>query len=220
MSYCDEYPGEYFVKRRRAYAEEAVKAFCLDMLKEASKLLKLNLFKGRGRRALDIGCAQGYVVEQLRQLGYESYGIDISPIVTSFRGRHLLRASCLNMPFREKSFDLITSFEVLEHLPTTEDVIVTLRETFRALKDGGVFVATTPLKHGVNAMSDKVHHELHLTTLTPSSWLELLKPLKAEYHIRPFSFIPMTRFPVLGKFLHSFMPYPLARHALIICRKK
>jgi 2-polyprenyl-3-methyl-5-hydroxy-6-metoxy-1,4-benzoquinol methylase len=188
------------------------------MLREASKLLRLNLLRGRGKRALDMGCAQGYVVEQLRQLGYESYGIDISPIITSFRG-HLLRASCLNVPFRERSFDLVTSFEVLEHL-STEDVTIALRETLRVLKGNGVFVATTPLKHCLNALSDKIHRELHFTTLAPSSWLELLKPFEIECLIKPFSFIPMGRFPVLGRFLYSFVPYPLARHALIVCRKR
>jgi SAM-dependent methyltransferase len=190
------------------------------MLREASKFLGLDLLTGRGKKALDIGRAQGYVVEQLQQLGYESYGIDISPIVTSSRSRCLLiQASWLNAPFRGGSFDLITSFEVLEHLPTLIDVIVALQETFRLLKSNGVFVATTPLKHGLNAISDRIHREFHFTTLMPSHWLEVLKPFETEYHIKPFSFIPMERFPILSRFLYSFVPYPLARHVLIVCKK-
>lgn len=78
------------------------------------------------KTVLDAGCATGHLVAALRDLGVEAYGIDISEYAISVV-RDDIRPFCtvgsVAEPLPEhfpKQFDLITSFEVLEHL-TEED---------------------------------------------------------------------------------------------------
>jgi 2-polyprenyl-3-methyl-5-hydroxy-6-metoxy-1,4-benzoquinol methylase len=46
-----------------------------------------------------------------------------------------------NPPFEDESFDLVTSIEVIEHLRNPHAMI---REAFRVLRVGGVFLVGTP----------------------------------------------------------------------------
>jgi GT2 family glycosyltransferase/2-polyprenyl-3-methyl-5-hydroxy-6-metoxy-1,4-benzoquinol methylase len=73
----------------------------------------------RPRTVLDAGCAMGFLVEGLRERGVEASGFDISPFAIS-------QAPAALAPFLsvrsiteeiEGHYDLITCFEVVEHLP-------------------------------------------------------------------------------------------------------
>jgi SAM-dependent methyltransferase len=71
--------------------------------------------------ALDVGCATGYVVEALRELGVDASGVDISRYATTHpaagaRG-HIRQGDLRHgLPFRHGAFDLVTALETLEHL--------------------------------------------------------------------------------------------------------
>jgi 2-polyprenyl-3-methyl-5-hydroxy-6-metoxy-1,4-benzoquinol methylase len=71
---------------------------------------------------LDVGCAMGYLVVALRDLGVEAYGIDISDYAIS-RIREDCKPYCRVWSALEpipedfpKFFDLVTNIEVAEHL--------------------------------------------------------------------------------------------------------
>ena len=71
---------------------------------------------------LDAGCAFGMLVEQLRDLGVDAYGVDISEYAISQARediRPYLRQASLADPF-ERRYDLVISIEVLEHLTATD----------------------------------------------------------------------------------------------------
>ncbi|HEX2039535.1 MAG TPA: methyltransferase domain-containing protein [Acidimicrobiales bacterium] len=98
------------------------------------------------RRALDVGCALGYVVEALRELGVEAEGTDISQWAVDHaapgaRG-HVFWGNLLHrLPVPDGRYDLVTALETLEHLPP--DVIpAALRELRRVAKS--YVVATIP----------------------------------------------------------------------------
>jgi ubiquinone/menaquinone biosynthesis C-methylase UbiE len=98
---------------------------------------------------LDIGCGAGYGVNELSVVAQTIIGIDIwkEGIYYAHRkyvgnGNYLI-ASALNLPFRDSCFDLVTSFQVVEHIEG-KDVNRLLREVSRVLKDDGVFIVTTP----------------------------------------------------------------------------
>lgn len=68
---------------------------------------------------LDAGCAMGFLVEKLRELGIEAFGIDISPYAISMvhdTAKPFCSLGSITEPFPRK-YDLIVSIEVLEHLP-------------------------------------------------------------------------------------------------------
>ena len=100
--------------------------------------------------SLDIGCAKGYVVEALTELGYEAAGCDLSayaisqaPTTVRDRVRTFdLTSTRTRRSFgREHRFDLVTVFEVLEHIPPRR-IAAVLR--FLRVISAGYVVATIP----------------------------------------------------------------------------
>lgn len=88
----------------------------------ADALVSVLLQRIDARTALDVGCARGFVVEALRDVGIEASGCDFSEyaINTASRGaRGHLRWGDLSkeLPWAPKDFELVTCFETLEHLP-------------------------------------------------------------------------------------------------------
>ncbi len=73
------------------------------------------------RRVLDAGCAYGFLVEALRARGVHAFGLDVSDYAIGQvheSVRPFVRVADLVDPI-EGRFDLVTSIEVLEHVPPT-----------------------------------------------------------------------------------------------------
>ncbi|MFN2450832.1 MAG: class I SAM-dependent methyltransferase [Candidatus Dormibacteria bacterium] len=103
-------------------------------------------------RALDVGAAYGYMVEALRDLGFDAVGVEYSEHAARHASPgaagHLLQGDVsAGLPFRDAQFDLVTIFETLEHLPpkVIPDVLGELRRVC-----SGFLVATIP-SFGPNA---------------------------------------------------------------------
>ena len=105
--------------------------------------------------ALDAGCAIGLLVEALRDRGVEAEGLDFSEFaITQSREdiRGFLRVGSITDPL-PKRYDLITCFEVLEHLSP--------RDAERAIANLCAFtdqlvVSTTPIH-----FRDPTHTNIH-----------------------------------------------------------
>lgn len=74
------------------------------------------------KSVLDVGCAMGYLVEALRDLGVEAYGVDVSHYAIS-KVRQDIKPYCyVASGLREfptdlpQTFDLVVCIEVLEHI--------------------------------------------------------------------------------------------------------
>lgn len=72
--------------------------------------------------ALDVGCAMGFVVEALREVGIRAEGVDVSHHAVTHAApgaRGHVRQGSLTERLRPRhaSFDLVSVFETLEHLP-------------------------------------------------------------------------------------------------------
>ncbi len=101
-------------------------------------------------RVLDIGCGAGYGTAELAQHSRTAAGIDVSAEAIAYAREHypvpnttFLTASATALPFAPASFDLITAFEVIEHLDNWHDLLI---ETRRALHPNGTFLVSTPNK--------------------------------------------------------------------------
>ncbi len=101
-----------------------------------------------GRRALDVGCGVGYGAAELSFTAATVLGIDCSEEAINYARQHyraenlrFLVASASQVPCRATEFDLITAFELIEHL---EDWRAFLCEMRRLLRPGGLFIVSTP----------------------------------------------------------------------------
>lgn len=124
---------------------------CYDKLREknespgfASEFHEYADFKGK--RVLDIGCGNGYVLSRYAAQGAEAQGVDISSqAVTICRKRFqlyglrgsFLQANAEELPFENNFFDCVSSMGVLHHVPDTQRAVA---EIFRVLKPGGRFM--------------------------------------------------------------------------------
>lgn len=68
--------------------------------------------KARPENLLEVGIGNGFVTRYLREQGYQTHTVDFDE-----RLRPDTVASVLNLPFADDSFDVVCSFETLEHLP-------------------------------------------------------------------------------------------------------
>lgn len=119
--------------------------WALGMWTLASYWLDAALAGRSGLRALDVGCGTGLTAARLaaRPEVAEVVALDPSPealAIAAFRhGGPIVRGSATGLPFRDASFDLVTCFDVLQHLPAGGDLRAA-GELGRVLRPGGVAV--------------------------------------------------------------------------------
>src|SRR3989338_1609511 len=85
----------------------------------------VNLFKrvkfyNAGRRLLDLGTASGYFLEVAHNNGYAAEGLDLNLSAVQEgrkKGRIIKQGDLLESGYSEESFDIITAFDIFEHLP-------------------------------------------------------------------------------------------------------
>ena len=172
-----KFDKEYFEKLNYSSRESMIKYFGIKVLFWASKKLGRNLFDGRGKRALDVGCSFGYVTSLLKRAGYETYGLDISAYALHEAVRRKVDASFLrhdiqqSLPFVGRIFDLITCFDVLEHL---DNPLKALRNMYRACR--GIIICTTPHRLLDKPVRKLVrdHDDTHKSLRTPEEWRRML----------------------------------------------
>ena len=112
----------------------------------------------RAQRTLDVGCATGFVVEALRELGVDAYGCDVSRYAVEHAapgalGYVRVGDPLRGLPYGDGEFDLVSALEILEHLPP-DRVPEALSELRRVC--GGVIYATIP-SFGPNASGPDGH---------------------------------------------------------------
>ncbi len=74
---------------------------------------------------LDVGCGEGFVARRIIEAvpGVELSGCDVSVAALemaadAIRGARFVVGSAIDLPFPDRSFDVVGCFEVLEHLPS------------------------------------------------------------------------------------------------------
>ena len=110
---------------------------------------------------LDAGCGEGFTLRELREDGIQAVmaGVDFSPVALDWNQAHCMAQSPLSLadihqlPFPDRSFDLVLCLEVLEHL---HDSAAGLCELLR-VANGFVLVSVPhePYFRGVNFLRGK-----------------------------------------------------------------
>lgn len=115
------------------------------MWRLASDWLAGSIAGRRNLAALDVGCGAGLSLIRLaghREIG-RVVGLEPDPhavrLARRHRGFEVFQGSALELPFKDESFDIITCFDVLQHLPEGGDQLAAF-EFARVLRPGGVMV--------------------------------------------------------------------------------
>jgi 2-polyprenyl-3-methyl-5-hydroxy-6-metoxy-1,4-benzoquinol methylase len=105
----------------------------------------------KGRQVLDVACGEGYGTALLARHAARVTGVDLAPAaIAHARGAYaalanvqFVEASCTQMPLPDASFDVVVSFETVEHI---SGQAAFLDEIARVLKPGGLVVLSCPNK--------------------------------------------------------------------------
>jgi len=134
----------------------------------------------RETRVLDVGCGDGYMTNELANLSDRVTGVDISASGLSFAAQlsgpavKYQRADACQLPFKRASFDVVTVFELLEHLNPGQ-LEKAVPELHRVLKPYGYLVITTPNRQRPFGHKSNKHYQ-------EFSAKELVKLLSAYFN--------------------------------------
>ncbi|MBN1495317.1 MAG: class I SAM-dependent methyltransferase [Spirochaetes bacterium] len=153
------YDDNYFMQRTdRGYNDY----FSEAMRQEIERVVLLNLADldffsyeeslAGEKRVLDIGCAAGYFLNLMRDRGWETTGVDISPACVEFargEGLAVYEDDYLEIAFA-RPFDLITLWASIEHLHHPDRF---LEKAHDELKKGGLLYISSCRAGGLNFKS-------------------------------------------------------------------
>ena len=115
-----------------------------------------------GGTALDVACGAGYGTDLLAGPARYAIGLDLDEAAIGFArkqyarpGLRYLVGDAQALPFAARSFDVVISFETIEHLP---DIDRYLREVQRLLTPGGTYIVSTPKVRRTTHRPKNPHH--------------------------------------------------------------
>lgn len=128
-------------------------------------------------RVLDVGCFNGFYVRHLRELGLNAFGVDFNASAVAYGqrvyglGGVISTRELQDLLAAGESFDVVTMFEVVEHL---EDFSAVIAEVCELLRPGGILVVSVPNSHMFwRPRLDRPPH--HLSRFSPESLRRLAR---------------------------------------------
>lgn len=157
-------------------------------------------------KVLDIGCGMGFLLMALDKSGYSNArGIDIdSGQVTSCQKKGLkveqVEDTVAFLSQNENTFDCITAFDVVEHIPPNEQIKF-IKAVNLALKKGGRFVCSVPNASSILGNRNRYIDYTHWVTFTEISLdFVLYNGGFNKIEIEPMEFIHFSLSPL--RFVH------------------
>jgi 2-polyprenyl-3-methyl-5-hydroxy-6-metoxy-1,4-benzoquinol methylase len=140
--------NEYYFKAKNTHAPTIRESY----LKTAESQVRLIQKYATGKNLLDVGCAQGFFLYNASKAEYTSKGIEISQDAAAYAirefGLDIEAKPFEELRFPENHFDVVTLWQVLEHVPYP---LTVLKEVQRILKPEGLLVVSTPNIEGIPA---------------------------------------------------------------------
>lgn len=149
------YRDFFYLLRRSIKGSEQMDAF-RSMWHSSRRVLHLARYRfaldfAKNKDVLDIACGMGYGTYLLSKEANQVFGLDVSKDVVDYAMRNyssknviFIVGNAQNFNIKQQ-FDLIVSFETIEHIPNPSDF---LKNVSNHLKDDGIFIISTPNEWG------------------------------------------------------------------------
>lgn len=128
----------------KTYSYSSLKTCPEATIRSFNRVLdELEIHKNVGN-ILDIGCGQGDFLFEARRRGWQCFGSEHSDAainLCSNRKLNVIKEPISRQSFAGIKFDVVTSFEVIEHIQTPNELFQLAHDL---LRPGGVFYLTTP----------------------------------------------------------------------------
>lgn len=122
-------------------------------------------------RVLEVGFGEGYGSELIRPWVGEYHGVEVSEEAVAHAREKYAHEKCtfhhspVGLPFEDRSFDLVISFQVIEHV---EDVDAYLAEIHRVCRPGGTILIVTPNRNHRLADGERPWNRYHVREFSPA----------------------------------------------------
>lgn len=134
----------------------------------------------KNNRILDVGCGIGYFLEEASKRGWEVYGTEYTDEAVSIcqaKGINIQKGILNPSNYESEFFDVITSFEVIEHINNPQEEVTNFNIL---LRKGGLVYATTPnfnslLRYRLKAAYNVITYPEHLAYYSPKTIAYLFK---------------------------------------------
>ncbi len=126
--------------------------------------------RAAGRTVLDAGCGEGYGAAIIAGAGAASVSaVDLDPVTVDHVRRRYPQVEATvaelgDLSFPPASFDLVVSFQVIEHVWDVPAYLASLR---RVLRPGGELLVSTPNRLTFTPDSDVPVNPFHVTEFSP-----------------------------------------------------
>lgn len=131
------------------------------LIAERARRLLRSAPSARKPRVLDAGCGTGGLLVRLGLIDADLHGLELHPLGLAHareRGlNRLCRGSVSELPYRDGSFDLVISLDVLYHRSVRSD-LEALREMRRVLRPGGGILLNLPAYESLRSSHDEAIH--------------------------------------------------------------
>jgi len=97
-----------------------------------------------GSKVLDIGCGKGLIAKNLGKYCKEIISVDVKDKRLDKEGYKFELVKDEKLPFKDNSFDIVISNQVIEHV---NDQNIHINEIYRVLKNGGICYLATPNRY-------------------------------------------------------------------------
>ncbi len=188
------YPEKYYVKQ---IDKELLLKMKLKILKRKYSKIK----RYDPKKLLDIGAQKGDFLEYARRQNssLEVFGVDLDDTIPNLFSLDFKYGYAWELNFPEKSFDIITMWEVFEHIHKPHEL---LKKVHSWLSDSGILILSLPNFNSINKRWMREEDlPRHLFMFTPSTITEFLK--RSNFHVFRKDFV-RSIFPNTSKELFVF----------------